>query len=495
MLKIIDDFLNGITMYRLMLYYLMALILVACFLALFKILPFSVLDLVYSTATLVFVCWITNKVFAKVFKVSANVESFFITALILALIITPPNSFAGFSFLFWAAILSMASKYFLVINRKHIFNPAAIAVFITALALNKSASWWVGNLSMLPVCLIGGLLIVRKLREFKMVATFFAVSLIIILAFSISKGTDILAVLKEVIFFSPILFFAFVMFTEPLTTPPAKKLKVMYGALVGFLFAPQIHIGSIYSTPEIALLLGNIFSFIISPKVRLVLKLKDKLKIAANTYAFAFSSNQKLSFLPGQYMEWTLGHKNADSRGNRRYFTIASSPTEKDVSIGVKFSENSSSFKKKMISLGLNDEITASQLAGEFVLPENPTQKLVFMAGGIGITPFRSIIKYLLDTNQKREIILFYSNKSASDIAYKDLFDLAQKEPGIKVIYWDSAKGYIDEEVIKREVPDFAQRTFYLSGPHSMVDAFEKVLKNMNLPEKQIKTDFFPGYT
>ena len=82
-------------------------------------------------------------------------------------------------------------------------------------------------------------------------------------------------------------------------------------------------------TPEIALVLGNIFSYIVSPKIKAMLTLVGRVKQTPNTYDFIFESDKKFSFLPGQYLEWTLGHDNTDDRGNRRYFTIASSPTEK----------------------------------------------------------------------------------------------------------------------------------------------------------------------
>jgi len=114
-----------------------------------------------------------------------------------------------------------------------------------------------------------------------------------------------------------------------------------------------------------------------------------------------------------------------DSRGNRRYFTIASSPTEKELRLGVKFYPNGSSFKKALASMNEADTIIASQLSGDFIMPSNKKKKLVFIAGGIGITPFRSMIKYLIDTKQKRDIVLIYSNRTKTDVIYKNIFDSA----------------------------------------------------------------------
>jgi ferredoxin-NADP reductase len=271
-------------------------------------------------------------------------------------------------------------------------------------------------------------------------------------------------------------------------------LQIIYGAFVGLIFAPQVNILSIYSTPELALLLGNIFSYIVSPKGKYVLKLKEKIQIAPDVYDFAFALDKSIKFRPGQYLEWTLAHEKPDNRGNRRYFTISSSPLEQDLKIGVKFYENSSSFKKALLSMQAGDEIVASQLAGDFVLPKNNKKKLVFIAGGIGITPFRSMIKYLVEKNEKRDITLFFSNRNASGIVYQDVFLQAKEQLGITPVYSISdLTGPITKEMIIKEVPDYIERIFYLSGPRGMVLAFKNILNEIGVSKTHIKTDFFPG--
>ena len=162
-----------------------------------------------------------------------------------------------------------------------------------------------------------------------MVYSFIFVSVVTTLGLSIFRCSDIITVAKQILLNSPTLFFAFVMLTEPLTTPPRRRLQTWYGGIVGFLFSPQVHLGGLFTTPEIALVLGNIFSYIVSPKEKLVLKLKEKLRVAPDIYEFLFTPQHKLAFEPGQYMEWTLAQKQPDSRGSRRYFTLASSPTER----------------------------------------------------------------------------------------------------------------------------------------------------------------------
>jgi len=493
-MKVIDDFLNGITMYRLMFQFLVILLIIAVAYSFLGILPFNPISLILTSLFFVGVCWVANTWLSKIFKAPTNFESVYITACILSLIISPFKSINELPIFFGIAVIAMASKYILAINKKHLFNPSAVAVALTAIFLNFEATWWVGQMAMAPWVLIGGLLIVRKIKRFSLVLSFGLVAIVL----SLFQGTFYLN--------SPLLFLGLIMLTEPQTTPPTRRLQIIYGSLVGLFYSSGLNFGTIYATPEVSLLLGNLYSYLVSPKYKLVLKLKKRDNIAPPSIdELTFTADQKIDFQAGQYLEWTLPHPKPDTRGVRRYFTIASSPTEDDIKLGIKFYDKSSSFKTALGRMKIGDRITASQLSGEFTLPEDPSQKLVFIAGGIGVTPFRSMIQFLLDKNEKRNAILFYSNKIELDLVYQNIFDKAQKQLGIKTIYtltdketvpkkWAGKVGYVDANMIKKEVPDFKERIFYISGPHSMVDAFEKTLEEMGIPQSQIKIDFFPGY-
>ena len=480
-MKLVDDFLNNITMYRLVLYFLILLAGVGLIYSVAGVLPFDPINYVFSFTFLIVVAGIANRIFSKTFEAHANVESWIISALILGLIIAPPKSLHEVIFLGWAAVLMVTSKFVLSIGKKHIFNPVAISVAITAFAISGSANWWVGQASMLPIVAIGGFLIVRKIKRWEMVLAFLAVALIFIGPARWARSIND----------TPLIFFAVIMLTEPLTTPPTKNLRILYGALVGLLFAPQMHLGSLYTTPEIALIIGNIFSYIVSPKYKLILTLKQKIRLAPDIYDFVFTPDRKINFTAGQYMEWTLEHPNPDDRGNRRYLTLASSPTEGEVRIGVKIGTPPSSFKKGLLSMTPGQKIVAGQLIGDFTLPKDPNKKLVFIAGGIGVTPFRSMVKYLLDMKEKRDVVLMYSAKDAGDFVYQSIFSLAKGLLGIRTYY---NVGRFEENFITREVPDYKVRTFFLSGPKSLVDGFKGALRDLQVPLGQIKTDYFPGF-
>lgn len=504
-MKMIDNFLNRITMYRLVLYGLIGLWCLALIFSFAGLLSFGPLALIILTAAMIAICLIINEIFARTFGAWSNLESVIIAAMILTMIITPSLTLSGFMFVFWASVWAMASKYIMTFSKKHFFNPAAFAVALTGLALGQGASWWVGQFLMLPFVAIIAFLVIRKMRAFELVAVFLATATITIVGYRLLGGSNPLTVIQRIFFDSPIIFLAGFMLIEPVTMPPNRRFRMMYGALVGLLFGPFVHLGPIFSTPELALLIGNLFSYAVSPKYKLNLVLNEKVSDGSDQYDFVFLPERSVNYKAGQYMEFTLAHPGQDNRGIRRYFTLASAPSEIGLRIGVKFYPEASTFKQALLAMNTGDRIVAAQLAGDFVLPKDPQKKLVFIAGGIGVTPFRSMIMDLLARNEHRSIALVYSNRTEEDITYRNIFDQAEKQLGIKTVYalseidkirpdWPGVRGMVTGELLAKEIPDYRERTFYLSGPHGMVSAFEKTLKKMGVPNRQIKIDFFPGF-
>ena len=346
-------------------------------------------------------------------------------------------------------------------------------------------------------------LIIRKVRRFDMAFAFLGSAFLTMVLLALGHG-NIQNTLIQTVCYTPLVFFAGIMLTEPLTQPSDRGSRIIYGFLIGWLFVPKTHFGSFYFTPEMALLIGNLYAYFVSPKGRHVFKLISKKIVGEGVYDIEFETPKKLNFLPGQYMEWTLGLKRGDDRGNRRYFTLASSPTEEKPLLGIKFYSDPSRFKQEMMDMPIGKEITGGQLAGDFVLPTNPEKKLVFAAGGIGITPFRSMLKYLIDKNEKREITVLYSNRAYEEIVYADVLQEAYDKLGINTLFtltdqkkippdWQGHKGYFGGKDIAQAVPDYKERTFYISGSHNMVSGFKEALINLGVSRNKIKTDFFPG--
>lgn len=499
---LIDRYLDHVTMYRLVLYYLVGLVAAAIALGALGLVPHAPIDIAYSTCLLLAVCWVANRAFVLVFAVPANAESAYITGLILALIMDPVSTadWSGAVGLAFAALWAVSSKFILAVQRKHLFNPAALGVALTATFLDQPATWWIGgNLQLLPVVLLGGVIMVRKLRRFDLVGLFILANIATALAGT--SPSHFGTVIRETFLSSPLFFFAFVMLTEPLTAPTTRWPRLAFATLVGILASPNVHFGSFYLTPEIALLIGNLFTYLVSPKGRLAIVLQRIEQSAADSYDFIFAAPRRLAFQPGQYLEWTLDVGHGDSRGNRRYFTLASSPTEKEVRLGVKFYPKPSAFKQALGNMERGDLIYGAQLAGDFTLPRNPETKLAFLAGGIGITPFRSMLQYLIDHNERRPVVVLYANERARDIAYRDVLDQAERKLAIRTHYavasgaaGDHYAGYIDRAFIEKAIPDFTERMFYVSGPQAMVQAVKRTLLGMGVHRSRIKVDFFPGF-
>ena len=504
MIGIIDNLLSRITMYRLVLYYTAGLIAMVILLGFARIVPEDPTALTFSIVLIIGTCWVTNSVFAEYLQVPTNTESFAITALILALIMPPVTArdLVGVGGLILASSVAIASKFIVAVGRRHIFNPVAIGVVVASLVLNQPATWWVGgNLTLFPLVLAGGLLVTRKVQRFDMVSIYVLANLAAMLS-TTAPSMDGMA-LKETFLYLPLLFAGFAMLTEPLTAPHGKQSRLVYGAIVGALSSPNVHIGNFYLTPEMAFLFGNLFAYIASPKGRFKLTLLRIEKAAAGCYDFVFQSDRQAAFQPGQYLDWTLRVPKSDDRGNRRPFTIASAPTENEVRLGVKFYAWPSAFKRSLAAKQPGDVVYGSQLAGTFTLPKDPKRKLAFIAGGIGVTPFRSMVQDMINRREERSIVMLYGNNKLAEIAYGDIFEEAARELGLRIVYavaepeepgYAVHEGIIDETLIQNHIPDYLERTFYLSGPRAMIVRFQNSLRRLGVPRSRIRVDYFPGF-
>lgn len=221
-----------------------------------------------------------------------------------------------------------------------------------------------------------------------------------------------------------------------------------------------------------------------------VTKVKYETYDVFNTY---FSRN--FDYKPGQYL--TLELDVEDTEGNTRPLSIASSPTEDFILISTKIRE--SPFKHKLISLKAGDKVKVIGPMGNFILKED-AKEIIFLGGGIGITPFRDMIKYATDKKLPIKMTLLYSNKTPADICYKDEWPLFEEQnPNLKIVHtmtddqnWEGRKGRINESLIKEF--SSADTLFYICGSPAMVTGLFELLKTMNVPMSNIKMEKFAGY-
>ncbi len=504
LIKHIDDLINRITMYRLLLWGLRILFGISWLFSSVDVLPFGPIRPLVSISILIAVCLGTNWVLSRAYKTVSNSESSNITALLLYFIFKPPETVREGAVLALAGLLAIASKYIFTRGKRHIFNPAAFgAAFLSITGLYYSR-WWIGSGTMFILMLIFGLLVVRKIHRFPMVLSFISVALLL---YIIRGDTHVLESVRLSLVSFPLIFFASLMLTEPITTPPRRYQQIVYGVFVGILVSSGVRIPGLTMTPELALLIGNVLVLLAFPRILQELKLESIEEIGRTIYEYRFKPLQPLVYLPGQYVELTLPLDKNDALGNRRSFTIASSPTEDDIRFGVKHNTaKSSAFKQHLLNLPEGSIVTANNLAGDFLLPHADTERLVFIAGGIGITPFRSHLKYLIDERKSRTITLFYAVSDPKQIVYKDILEEA-KEFGLKVVYvltppageevpksWKGEVGVLTSDMIKKHVLDYDRRVYYISGPSGMVQANKKLLRDIGVARDQIRTDYFSGY-
>ena len=224
----------------------------------------------------------------------------------------------------------------------------------------------------------------------------------------------------------------------------------------------------------------------------MLLKILNKKRETINVFSLILEKPENFSFYPGQYLDIELPVN--DPLGNTRAFTISSSPSEDFLMITTK--KGISQFKKTLYKLKAGDKISASHPAGTFILDE--TESAVFLAGGIGITPFRSIIKYALDQKLSTPITLLYSNSDNNFLFKKELNQwqkLYPKEsfahPKLKIHYVVTDK---DGRLTSAKLRSIVNSIYYLAGPPKMVDDFESMLLNLRVDPTNIRTDRFDGY-
>jgi ferredoxin-NADP reductase len=218
---------------------------------------------------------------------------------------------------------------------------------------------------------------------------------------------------------------------------------------------------------------------------------------ALNISTFYFRPEKAFHYTAGQYVELTLRHPDADDRGEKRQFTLSSSPTDPLVSITNKFAaHDGSSFKRALAKLKSGNVLSMSKPMGDFVLPKLSQTPLVFVAGGIGITPFHSMLSWLAATHQTRSIQLFYGVTSEAEIVFQSTFNkwphdiiVSNPSPG-----WKGKRGQLTADYILK-APHAADTMFYLSGPEAMVETLSMDLQRAGITKAQLVLDLFLGYS
>lgn len=220
------------------------------------------------------------------------------------------------------------------------------------------------------------------------------------------------------------------------------------------------------------------------------LTLLKKTHVTDNVWTFQFESHPHISWIAGQYIQVQLPHPNPDKEGTKRFFTVSAPPFEGHPAITTRITE--STFKQALVNLPEGGELNLlAKPDGDFIWADTD-QPLVFVAAGIGITPFHSILTQRAHDHQPLNVTLVYANRTDA-IPFKEEFDaIASSNPDLKLHY---ITGLVTADRVTELVSNLSQKLVYISGPEPMVEALGDQLKAAGLPESQLKQDFFPNYT
>ena len=228
-------------------------------------------------------------------------------------------------------------------------------------------------------------------------------------------------------------------------------------------------------------------------------EVSDIIQRTHNVKSLRFKKKEDVDFKPGQFFFVTI---KIGEEERTKHFAFSNSPTEKEY---IEFTKKltDSEFSKALDQLTTGDWAGLKMPYGSFAF-EGEYKKIAFLSGGIGITPIRSICKYVVDKKLDTDIILLYGNRTSKDIVFKEDFDAMRKgHSQLKVTHvlsqgdsgWEGKRGHIDSRLIKEEIPDYSERRFYICGPPLMVEAMKKILLDeLNLSAEQIIIENFTGY-
>jgi ferredoxin-NADP reductase len=231
--------------------------------------------------------------------------------------------------------------------------------------------------------------------------------------------------------------------------------------------------------------------------------IKEKREVAKGTLLVVFDlGGEEVDFTAGQYFWVELpdrGHQ--DEKGLRRHISVVTSPTDRGV-LGLATRLRDTAFKQTLRELEVGDEVDVEEPKGSFVLPEATDRDYVFVAGGIGITVFRSMLRFIADKELPYRVTLVYSNRDRESAPFLDeLADLEQRIDGLRLVLtmtqddgWNGESRHIDEEMLRDHLGELSGYTYLVAGPPGMAKGVEALLKDAGVPEDSVVAGSFSGY-
>jgi ferredoxin-NADP reductase len=509
-----DRTLGRIPMYRLLLWGLVALAVVAVLESAAGLLSVPVGALVASLVVAVAVSWVAGKALGALARVTTHTPSNLITGLLLFFLVFPSAAPLDLLALAGACIVAAASKLLLVVGGRHVLNPAAFGAFVLGLTgLSQGVTWWVGSPPLLPFVVVLCLLVVVRVRFAGPALLFVAVAAALQVAGQALYGATPLQALALAVGSTPIVFLAGTMLSEPFTLPPRRWQRMLEAVVVALVlvlpyFVP-LSLGTLAPSPQLAVLVGNLLALALARPAAARMRFAGRRPLTATSTEFSFRPERPLQHTAGQYLELQLAHRDADRRGIRRTLTIVSPPDEPsgEVRVAVRTTDPRSSFKRALDVLPLGSPVRAATVSGAFTLPKDRSVPLLLVASGIGITPFVSQLQEELRLVEEgahpRDVVLVDRVPSPDDIPYSDVLEAS----GVRVLlvtpepetlagvglpeHWHVTDRF-DAETLRGVLPEPGRRLGYVSGSPRFVARARRILRAAGV--RRIRTDAFAGY-
>lgn len=337
-------------------------------------------------------------------------ESSVITGLLIAMIVPPTLEVRDLVGVSAAGALAGLSKWLIAPGGRHLLNPAATGVLVASLFGLTVGFWWIATPFLTPVILIAGALVAYRSGNGRMVSLFLAVGLVLLVARLIISGEPLDQTLYLVTTSYPVIFMGLFMVSEPLTQPTRWFDAAITASAMGVAVALPFALGPVTSSPELALVLGNLvaagLTALRAVKRSSWVELVEKKSVSESVIEYRFRSDRQLEIEPGQWVELQLPHA-ADSRGERRVMTasrISTDPTTDGWSFAVttRHSTPGSTWKKNLATAAIGERVRVVHIGGDFFPPHALVGQMLMVAKGVGITPFHA----MLDTARQRSVLM-----------------------------------------------------------------------------------------
>ncbi|MBW4040858.1 MAG: FAD-dependent oxidoreductase [Acidobacteria bacterium] len=491
--ELLDRLTGRVTMYRLVALVLLAVAVAAIAESLLGLLPFAPPGLVVALVVAVAAGYGTNRLFGRIRRIHPHAESGIITGLLGFFLFLPLLTAQAVGALALAIAAANLSKYLLVIRGRHVVNPIAIGAVVVLLTRLSGATWWVATPLLLPAVVVGGLLVVRRAGAWDLALPMLVVAVPGYAVELVAAGSAPTAAIWTSVASYPSLFLTAFMLSEPLTAPPRRRQRVLVSALVGVLTLLPLQVGPVGMTPEIALVLANVVAFAFGQRRRMRFVLDRREVHGGGVDDLRFTSEAPLRIRAGQYVELSLPHRGADARGVRRAFSPASAPGGA-VRIVTRRTERPSSFKRALADLPAGAAVAGSVVAGDFLAPRDRAARVLWLASGVGVTPFLA----MAEAEPQRDAVLVWRLRDGDDASWAAaalarVRVLVVAPPTIPVPEgWERLGDGLDGAALTAAVPDLAERRGYAAGSPSWVAAARRAARTAGLG--RLRTDRFLGY-